>query len=41
MHEIKIFFLLFFFLIFATFQRKFGILIPDLYFYSVKNTNQY
>jgi hypothetical protein len=41
MHEIKIFFLLFFFLIFATFQRKFGILISDLYFYSVKNTNQY
>jgi len=33
MHENKIFFLIF---IFSTFQRKPGVLIPDLYLYGIK-----
>jgi hypothetical protein len=44
MHKNKIFFVFFHIYIYiATFQRKSGILIPDLYFYSIKiqtNINQ-
>jgi hypothetical protein len=36
MHENKIFFFVFPNIVFATFQRKSGILILDLYFYIIK-----
>jgi hypothetical protein len=35
-HENKVFFLFFHIFVFAIFHRKSGILIPDLYFYSIK-----